>query len=402
VVIGNRKIFKQKSGARSEYPESSFTDGIHDPGQSWNAVTVGAYTEKVMINEEDFQGWNPIASVGTLSPSSCTSMIWEKKWPLKPDIVMEGGNMAINPASGTPDYLDSLQLLTTYWQPTHKPLVTTGDTSAATALAARMAAIIQAYYPDFLPETIRALMIHSSRWTNSMLESFPGNNRNARENLLKCYGFGAPSLSRALWSAGNSLTMIIQNELQPYEKSGDNYKTRDMHLHPIPWPEEVLLDLRETPVTLRVTLSYFIEPSPGRKGWQRRHRYASHGLRFDVKTSTETVDDFRFRINKAARDGDNEQTSSSDTSDWLIGPQLRGRGSVHSDIWRGLAADLATKNILAVYPVIGWWRERHQLGRLNNKARYSLIVTIETPEIDVDIYTPVANQIGIPIPIDIE
>ena len=31
--------------------------GIEDPGQSWNAITVGAYTEKVFIEDPSFSGW---------------------------------------------------------------------------------------------------------------------------------------------------------------------------------------------------------------------------------------------------------------------------------------------------------------------------------------------------------
>jgi hypothetical protein len=33
----------------------------------------------------------------------------------------------------------------------------------------------------------------------------------------------------------------------------------------------------------------------GSRGWQGKYRYAPHGLRFDVKRPTETVDDFRRR-----------------------------------------------------------------------------------------------------------
>lgn len=36
-----------------DYPESNDTDGIHDPAQSWNALTVGAYTDLVEITEPD-------------------------------------------------------------------------------------------------------------------------------------------------------------------------------------------------------------------------------------------------------------------------------------------------------------------------------------------------------------
>ena len=108
-----------------------------------------------------------------------------------------------------------------------------------------------------------------------------------------------------------------------------------------------------------------------------------------------TADEFRQRINKAAREEKNEATSKGDPSQWLLGPILRSKGSLHSDHWIGTGSDLAQRGYIGVYPVTGWWKERHQLGRWNRPAHYSLIVTIATPKIDVDIYTPIVTQITI-------
>lgn len=381
---------------RHQYPDSNLTDGIHDPGQSWNALTVGAFTEKIHIDPAVFPDWTPIAPTGDLSPSSTTSVIWERPWPLKPDIVLEGGNMGFDPGTGTADHLDSLELLSTYFRPLEKLLVTSRETSAATAQASRMAAILQAHYPDFWPETLRALLVHSADWTPTMQQRVDAaglSKRKSAEYLLRCYGFGVPKLQSLLWSAQNSLTLIAQESLQPYDRVDGTVKTRDMHIHAIPWPREVLQQLGEAPVEMRVTLSYFIEPNPARRGWTKKHRYMSHGLRFDVKTPTETLDQFRARINQVARDEELGNLTSSDAADWLFGPDIRSLGSIHNDRWEGTAADLAERGFIGVYPVIGWWRERHQLGRWGRMARYSLVVTIKTPETTMDIYNPVATLI---------
>jgi hypothetical protein len=61
--------------------------------------------------------------------------------------------------------------------------------------------------------------------------------------------------------------------------------------------------------------------------------------------------------------------------------------------------DLASRGVLAVYPALGWWKTRTALERYSQAARYSLVVSIRAPEIDVDLYTPIANQIGVPIEI---
>ena len=120
-----------------------------------------------------------------------------------------------------------------------------------------------------------------------------------------------------------------------------------------------------TEVEMRVTLSYFIEPNPAESARGRKSRYASHGLRFAVKTADEDLPEFRKRINKAAR-AEGEVVSSVDDTGWLLGPTLRDRGSLHSDIWRGPANDLARRGVLAVFPVGGWW-----------KTAFSMNVTIQ-------------------------
>ena len=49
----------------------------------------------------------------------------------------------------------------------------------------------------------------------------------------------------------------------------------------------------------------------------------------------------------------------SDDRTWDLGPErVAVRGSVHSDAWTGTAAQLASSNLIAIYPVGGWWRYR--------------------------------------------
>ena len=183
-------------------------------------------------------------------------------------------------------------------------------------------------------------------------------------------------------------------------EAGKDPKLRDMNLHRLPWPLEELESLGETQVEMRVTLSYFVEPNPSERGFRSRYRYESHGLRFDVKRQYESEQDFRARINAAARDEEAGTRSRGNDQDWLIGTQNRHRGSLHSDIWRGSAADLASRGTLAVYPALGWWKTRSRQERYDNAARYSLIVSIHAPEVDVDLYTAVANQISTSVAVE--
>lgn len=389
------------SDAWGEYPASLSTNSVHDPGQSWNALTVGAYTERTTISETDAHEYSAIAPVGGLSPYTTTSATWQPDWPFKPDIVMEGGNAAIDDPMGFACSMDSLSLLTTGHQAHERLLTLTWATSAATALAAGMAARIQATYPDYWPETIRALMVHSARWTQPMLDSYlPSGVRNRQtvRQLLRHCGYGVPSLERALYSAGNSLTMIIEDQLQPYHKSEGAIRTCDLHLHALPWPTDMLEALANTPVALRVTLSYFIEPNPGELGGIDKYAYQSHALRFAIRRPLESEEAFRVRINAQAIADENAIPGNvvSDAG-WAIGERTRARGSLISDCWTGTAAELANRGQLAVFPAMGWWRNRPRHGRFERMARYALVVSIEAPAVQQDLYSAVAQQIHMPV-----
>lgn len=383
------------------YPDSNLIKSVENPAQSWNALTVGAYTEKTKISDPDCSDHEIVAPFGGLSPYSTTSLVWDrKKWPHKPDIVFEGGNISKSPDGFIGNHED-LEILTTHHNVTERQFSTIHGTSSATASAAWMAAQIQVAYPQAWPETIRGLMIHSAQWTEAMKRQFgiDINKKTDVANLLRICGYGVPDYNRSISCANNSLTLIAQEYIQPFDRKGSGYCTKDMHIHELPWPKEVLISLGEIPVELRVTLSYFIEPGPGEIGWKDRYRYPSHALRFDVNSSNEDQREFSLRLNKAARDEeyDSNIAPGSNSERWLIGINNRKFGSVHSDVCERTAAEIAACNLIGVYPVIGWWRERHHIQRWNRRARYSLIVSLHTPETSVDLYTPVSVQLKIPI-----
>lgn len=377
----------------SDYLTRNDVATIENPAQAWNALVVGAYTEKVNISHPDFQGWQPIAPWGDLSPRSRTSVSWENQWPIRPDIVCEGGNYASD-GENSAQIIDDLSLLTTYYRPDKRFFESMSDTSCATALASYMAARILSENPKYWPETIRALIVHSAEWTVRMIANFPKKlKQQDKKNLIRRYGYGVPDLDRALKSSNSDLTMVIEDQLTPFKKDGSVIKTDKMNLHSLPWPKEKLEQLGEAKVELRVTLSYFIEPNPGERGYKRKHHYASYGLRFQVKKPLETHDQFRHRINKATRKEEKNISGSKEEDNWFLGPHLRSQGSLHSDIWTGTSVDLASRGMIGVYPVGGWWKEQTQEERHDQPVRYTLIVTIRVPEIECDIYTPVSNLI---------
>ena len=311
VSAGNITDFNQVAN----YPDAQMADSIHDPAQSWNALTVGAFTQLDTLTDPTLRGYRPIAQENQLSPFSTTSCTWDDRWSIKPEIVMEGGNMALD-GGGFATICDDLSLLSTHYQPQTQLLSCFNMTSAATSQAANLAAKIQSNYPDFWPETVRALMVHSAEWPEPLKQQFARNDTKTEiKKVLRACGYGVPNLERALYSASNSLTLISQAEIQPFEYRDGRNRTCDMHIFDLPWPSDVLLERLDMQVEMRITLSYFVEPGPGEIGWKDRYRYASHALRFDVNSPGEPRDLFVRRINAAARAEDEGHPGTSSASD---------------------------------------------------------------------------------------
>jgi hypothetical protein len=402
VASGNTK----EQGLLQNYPSGLLASSVHNPAQAWNALSIGGYTKKVDFDEPN-KKCERLAESGEASPFTTTSECWDKsRWPIKPEIVFEAGN-AIRDQYNFVGSHDDLSLLTTEARfHDYGYFCAFAGTSAASAYVAWMAARIHVAYPDLWPETVRALLVHSAEWTPEMKKQFLyGEGKTDYAKLARVFGYGVPHLEKALSCPSNSLTLISEANIQPFGLSDDERRkvSNEMHLYELPWPKADLLGLGETNVRMRITLSYYVEPSPGEVGWRDRYRYASHGLRFELNRPGEERKRFEKRVNRKALEEGETKPKGSAADFWTIG-SARDTGSIHSDLWTGSAADLADSNLVAIYPVNGWWKERHHLGKWNKSTRYSLIVSIETPDEEIDIYTPVAAQIGIatPVPVEIE
>jgi len=117
-----------------------------------------------------------------------------------------------------------------------------------------MAVQIMAEQPDYWPETVRALMIHSARWTEPMLaEVAAAGGKTARAPLRRRFGYGVPDLPRALASASDDLALIAQSYIQPFDRPQIGVREPDQrvgpvtfgqaHYYDLPWPTDVLEEL---------------------------------------------------------------------------------------------------------------------------------------------------------------
>jgi len=401
IIVSAGNVFAETDFGR-RLPQDNYP--IEDPAQAWNALTIGGYTDLIAVRDVGYETWTPMVNAGELSPHSRTSVTWPQGLsPFKPELVLEAGNRAVNPGRTEVLTLGSLSLLSTGNNVDRTPLVPFEATSAAAAQAARMAAQLAAAHPDYWPETIRAMMIHSAEWTEPMLTALGDiPNKRARYELVRRFGYGVPRFERATASALNHLALFAQAELQPF-KMDRGRKFNECHYYALPIPGQMLEELENEIVEMKVTLSYFIDPNPGLSANVDAQRYQSHGLRFDLQRRNESLERFKQRVNPSERDDPRRRPrfEAADTR-WMLGEDSVSAGSLHCDVWTGPAIELLNRDTLCVKPVNGWWRNRASPDICNRKSRYALIVTLKARNTDLDIYTPIRTHIGLPVPVVIE
>ncbi len=372
-------------------PDVLTSQPLEDPAQSWNALTIGGFTRKDLPPRTP-TGLKPAVPANHRSPFSRGSQsLPSDLTPIKPEVLFEAGNMLAD-ASGFCEWGPSVSLLSTGSNVAHEPLVPMWATSAATGMAGHFLGRLQAALPSFWPETLRALVVDSARWTEPMRKKLIGTGAHWKTGTKKQFqaqlrevGYGVPDLERATLSAANDATLIAQSEIQPYALGSDG-KTgvfNQVHFYDLPWPKSALEQLENEVVSMKVTLSYFIEPNLTGKAATRPETYRSFGLRFEMKKRGETNARFKHRISSSQQKDGSE--SEQEASYWLLGSKAFQAGSLHCDVWRGRAIELAGHDAIAIYPVGGWWKSHSGQRRVNNRARYSLVISISAPGCAVDL-----------------
>ena len=388
-AVGNVPTSAGSPYAVAQYATLNEDHGIQSPAQALNSLSVGAITNKC-------SGRPLVATAGDLSPTSRTAIAWEMRRNHKPDIVMEGGNHLIDADGLTSRFHGPNMVLTTSRDVDRRPITVTGETSAATAAAAGLATRLLARYPGMRAETLRGLMAHSAEWSDVMVERQRAlvrdgaSEQDAWTRILDCYGWGVPNEERLFWSAGNALTLIVEDDLRPYKHDlGKAVTLREMKYFRLPWPRTALAALGAAPVEMRCTLSYFVEPDPHSASRARLDLYPSHKLKFDCQRADETDQQAQGRVNRAVPGGG----SGSDDSGWLLGSRHRSRGTLHQDIWRGPAYELADRRGVSVVPNRGWWGDRPDLAPEGKRVRFSLIVSVRSEEVSVELHAEALAQV---------
>ncbi|MBI2395718.1 MAG: S8 family peptidase [Deltaproteobacteria bacterium] len=403
VSAGNARDAKWLALAE-QYPQLQLSEKIHQPAQASNALTVGAFTVRVELpNDKDYAEARVVATKpGGISPYTSTGLVGHE-WPIKPDVVIEGGNLAIS-GTLTDATVPTLSALSTSHRHTHgSPVGLMSMTSEASARAANLAAHIWSLEPKLRPETVRGLIVHSASWTEAMVEDFSGLN-----DRLQACGYGVPNERLASECAQGVATIVVEDSMPNAVIDEEPKKTppkrattkttepkvrRKVMLYRLPLPESLLSDA-DPDVELRVTLSYFTEPNKF-----GRRTYHGLDLKWDMQGPQEGTDAFIQRVNALKRPKDAEgrrvKIEKTKSFDWEVGIERRSRGTVQSDRWRGKMSALVGDKLIAIVPALGWWDQRKALK--TQEMKFSLVVSVFGP----GVYAAIKPKVETGITIDV-
>ena len=190
------------------------------------------------------------------------------------------------------------------------------------------------------------------------------------------------------------MTLIAQALIQPFVSKANGVPPvfNEMHFYDLPWPKAALEKIENGIVTMKVTLSYFIEPNLSGRAATRPETYRSFGLRFAMKKRSDTKEQFKRRVS-----GQQDKDASGPQQEgnfWLLGSNAVQAGSLHCNLWRGRAIDLALHDAIGVFPVTGWWKTHPGQKKFNDKGRYALVLSIAAPGYAVDLHTEINTLVA--------
>lgn len=351
--------------------------------RSLQAITVGS------VNHAAYEAGD-LKSLGNANEPSAFSSAGLGIWgSIKPEVVEYGGGFVRDggtlPSLTTPPEVCQ-DLVRTTFGPGAAHSRDGFGTSFAAPKVAHIAAELNRLFPDEPALLYRALIINSARW--------PAWAENAENKLaaLRHIGYGLPSMERATTNSAYRATVITKGERR--------IKAREGHIFQIPIPEQLHAPGGEFDIRIDVTLSYAASPRRTRRS---NRGYLSTWVDWSSSKLGEDLESFKNRI---LFDGNPNEVDAEDVIPWMIREQdnwgiirdcRRNIGTVQKD-WVVLKShQLPVDFCIGVVGHPGWDKDPDAF------ARYSLVVTFEAVNQDIEIYEPIAVEIdSLPVQIVID
>lgn len=367
--------------AGHNYPGYLIRDSsrIPSPSESLQALTIGS------INHQGFIAGN-LNSFGGADEASSFSTTGLGVWgSIKPDVVEYGGGMVrdsdMPPGLTTPPQVcTDLVRSTMYGGP-----LSAKDgigTSFAAPKVASIAAAVQRLLPNEPSLLYRGMIINSARWPE-WAESAPN-----KLDVLRQIGFGIPDIDRATSNTPFRVTLITNGE--------NHIRAKEAQIYQIPVPSELREPGDDYKIRIDITLSYVAKPRRTRRNIRQ---YLSTWADWKSSKLGESIESFQGRVLK---DGNSTNIANEgvikwtirETNDWgEIEGVKRNAGTAQKDWVIINSYELPIDFCIAVVGHAGWDKDPDAY------AKYTLVVTFEAINQDLEIYEKIAASVKALVPI---
>lgn len=357
-----------------QYPNYLFEDRsrIANPAQSMHALTVGSICCTDYETEDD-------VSIGNTNEPSAFSRSGAGIWnSIKPDVVEYGGTWVRNkdgneirlttPSEVCPELIRTSPEGAAY----AKDAI---GTSFSTPKVTYIASEIQKLYPLAPSLLYRALVAQSARWPISINGKF-----RSVKDILRHVGYGLPNIIRATQNDDYRVTLITQET--------QLLKEGQAHIFKIPIPDELSAIGEDYDVRIDVTLSYVAKPRNTRRTIDR---YLSTWLDWRCSKIGESIEAFAKRILQTGAAVDDDGNFN-----WVIGEQSNhGQATDFSRKYSTLQKDWAIVKSNQLTDSFCIAVRGHKGWDANIPAKYSLAVSFEAINQDIEIYENIRNLVEI-------
>lgn len=356
---------------------------ISNPSQSLFSLTVGS------ICYGDYED-DDLKSFGEIDfPSAFTRTglgIWDS---IKPELVEYGGDYVIE-KNGTNRLTSqkketSIHLVRSTLNGGPATSIDGIGTSFSAPKVSGILAELQRLFPEESTLLYKTLIIQSARWPNRVFKQV------ARLNFLKLFGYGIPNLERATTNTDYRVTLV--NSLEIYPKEADTYEVK--------LPESMRRVGDSFDILVEVTLTFKAIPRRTRVGFRS---YLSGWVDWHSSKFGESTDAFEKRlITGDYNQEDEEDDINQEKIPWTIQSRANGgindvklnNNSVQKD-WAIIKSNKLTESFcIGVVGHAGWDKD------LKNLIPYSLAVSFEAINNDIEIYNAIRVENAIEIKVEV-
>jgi hypothetical protein len=362
-----------------DYLEEPFCR-IANPAQSSFAITVGS------VNHASFEDEDCL-SLGNEDEVSPFSRIGTGIWGMiKPDVVEYGGGLTVSKTGKIVSEKEAIspELIRSTLNGGSAVGNDIVGTSFATPKVSHIVAQLLKLYPDEDVNLLRALVVQGARLPNNFFE-------NPTSKSIRHFGYGIPSLERVTKNTNQRVTFYNVGEIRAEEG----------HIYSLNIPEFLRSPVEEYDILIEVTLSYTTRV---RRTRQKTKSYLSSWLDWTSSKVGESFEDFRDYVLKEIEEDetiyDSDVRNGMSGWNWRIKSDSRGsvdgisrtNSTVQKDWTIIKSHELPNDISFAVRGHKGW-------DKTNGEISYSLVVSIEVLNSDIEIYEAIRieNEIEIEI-----